>query len=120
MMPAWILDALSWGHHRRLLEGRRIEAKVSKGKGKSWELRTKLAFLGVLEAMDMAEQRAALGLPQIPYTQAEVAQVALAAQAEGDKIRAIYLHRNLAIIGIAALTVIGGYILTEPKRPKRP
>lgn len=115
MMPGWILDALSWGRSQRMLAGKQIEEKLTKGKGKSWELQAQLSFLGILEVMYMAEQRSRMGLPQFPPSAANILAVQNMALTETQNIRFIYMRKWILVAGIFALSAVGIYAVSAKR-----
>ncbi len=108
--PAWVIDALNWGYHQRQLEGERLEEDLAKGKGKEWELRTQLSFLGILQLYDLMDRRRAAGLRPIPVSQAEIQAMMMRAQQESAGITSAYTKRRvgLFLIGAAVVLVIAG------------
>lgn len=100
--PGWVIDAINWGYHQRKREAEKLESKISKGKGKEWENRTKLSFLGVLELQDLMDRRRAAGLRPIPVSQAEVQSMVLRVQQESTGIAKAYQTRRLGMVLIGA------------------
>lgn len=106
--PDFFLDAVNSGSAWRQLQAKNLEKKIAKGKGRDWENRSKLQLLGIVEAMDLAQKRAAAGLPPIPPGEAEVADL-ISKNAQMRK--AIVLHRRnrrliqytAGVIGIIAV-----------------
>ena len=104
--PAWVIDALNMGYHQRQLEGKRLEEKLRKGKGKEWEVRTKLSFIGVLELYDLMDRRRAAGLRPVPVSQAEIQAMVLRGQQEGAAIQSAYTKRKVGIFAIISVVVL--------------
>lgn len=109
--PAWVIDAINWGYHQRKLEGERIESKLAKGKGKEWELRTKLSFLGVLELNDLMDRRRAAGLRPIPVSEAEIQAMLGRAASEQSAIQAAYRNRKVGLAAIGAGVVVAAIVI---------
>ena len=114
--PDFIIDALNDGSMWRQYQAQILEKRLAKGKGQTWIDVAKLQFLGVVEAMDIADKRKAMGLPSVAPTPAMVAQLQ---QRSTDMQRAIAgqkQNRQLILIGggVAALVVV--FVLLTPRR----
>jgi hypothetical protein len=102
-IPDFILDALSWGPHRLKREGEKIESRIKRGRGKVWEEKLKLSFIGVMIAYDLMEKRRALGLPQLPPTSAQITAVSSLAAREHIQIQQAVRSRQVLMIAIGGL-----------------
>lgn len=112
-VPGWIFEALKMGPNRRKVEADRLLRKQARGgslKDPIWKINTKLTILGVIDLMEMADQRARMGLRPIPPTEAEIR--AIVAKTEDIKRRARV--REYAKIGlfVGALGLLA-YVLVE-------
>ena len=114
--PDFIIDALNEGKWWRQRQAEKIEKDLAKGKGKSWELTAKLQFLGIVEAMDQANKRQAMGLPPVAPTPEMVAMLANRSNQIQAGIQAQKQNRQLILLGggLAALIVV--VTLTKPRK----
>ena len=114
--PDFIIDSLNKGPMWRQRQAQVIEKKLAKGKGKTWEETAKLQFLGIVEAMERAEKRQALGLPPVAPTPQMVAQLQ---QRSTDLQRAIVgqkQNRQLILIGGGLAALVAVVVLTKPRK----
>jgi hypothetical protein len=109
--PDFVMDAMSSGPQWRRVQANKLERKIAKGRGKDWINRSKLTFLGVLEAYELAERRAAAGLPSAPPTESQVAAVMYRAQDIQEAVRLQQQTRTIALLGAAGLGLVALLLL---------
>ncbi|MCH9834766.1 hypothetical protein K0U83_03855 [bacterium] len=106
-VPGWIFEALKMTPSRRTLEARRIEKQLSRGgtlRNPVWRSKTKLAILGAIELVEMADKRSRAGLRPIPPTVAEVKTImARTEQIKRRNKMAEYARMGVVVGGIALL-----------------
>lgn len=114
--PNFILDALNEGKWWRYRQAEKIEKDLAKGKGKTWELTAKLQFLGIVEAMDQAEKRRAMGLPPVAPTPEMVAMLEGRSQSIQAGIQAQKQNRQLILLGGGLAVLVVVVALTKPRK----
>ncbi len=109
--PDFVMDAMSSGPQWRRVQANKLERKIAKGRGKDWINRSKLTFLGVLEAYELAERRAAAGLTSAPPTESQVAAVMYRARDIQEAVRLQQETRTIALLGAAGLGLVALLLL---------
>jgi hypothetical protein len=105
--PDFVLQALQENKSQwRKLQASKLERKIAKGQGKSWENTAKLQFLGIVEVFDMAEKRIKAGLPMVPATEADVKALQRAVRHAKEGTKLTKKTRELVILGGATIAFV--------------
>lgn len=106
-VPGWLFDALSLQKNQRKVEAQKLQKKMARGGtlgNPMWDIRTKLTILGVLEALDMAQQRQAAGLSPVPPSPELVRGIAARAKRiQTNAELAEYLRYGLILGGLSLI-----------------
>jgi hypothetical protein len=104
--PDFVIDALASGRSWRKVQANVLEKKIAKGRGKSWINTSKLQLLGVIEAMDRADQRASMGLRAIPPSPSEIQRLQNTSNNVQRAIKIQYKNRQVLLLGGATALIV--------------
>jgi len=111
----FMIKALSWGPQRRQLEGKQLEQKLTRGRGRKWVNQSKLAFIGVLEAYDLAEQRSAAGLRAVPPSSQDVERLRTRSVKVQEAIAKDYSTRYVGVVLVGFVALSGALLIIRSR-----